>query len=145
MRSSLNVLVVEDESLIAMDIEMMLEDSGHRVVAEAASVRALEAYGAETPVDLAFVDLHLAEGSSGLEAQKHIAKCWPDAIVVFVTANPKKLPDDLAGGHGVISKPFSSAGFKAAIRYIEEGILDPPPSFACPSSLTAGPAMEKRW
>ncbi len=58
------VLIVEDEALIAMDIEMMIEDLGHRVSATANSVAsALEAIDNHTP-SLAVVDLNLGGESS---------------------------------------------------------------------------------
>ncbi|MGI4746277.1 MAG: response regulator [Janthinobacterium lividum] len=120
-------MVVEDEIILAMDISAVIEDSGHHVIAEAASLREVQAVPPSTSLDLAFVDMQLAEGSNGLDVCAHILTHWPAAIVVFVTANPKKIPDDFAGAHGVVPKPFSRNGLKEAIRYIEEGICDPPP------------------
>ena len=125
--SPINIMVVEDEAILAMDISMVIEDCGHRVIAEAASLREVQALPISISLDVAFVDMQLAEGSNGLDVCAHILAHWPAAIVVFVTANPKKIPDDFAGGHGVVPKPFSRNGLKEAIRYIEEGICEPPP------------------
>jgi DNA-binding response OmpR family regulator len=141
----LSVLIVEDEALLAMDIEAMVEDSGHRVVAEAASLHDVEAIDPDINFDLAFVDIQLAQGTSGLDVCQLIRRRWPDAFVVFVTANPRKVPGDFCGGHGVIPKPFSRNGLMAAMRYIEEGVCDPPPTSPQPASFTASPAFAASW
>ncbi|QBX34842.1 response regulator [Paracoccus liaowanqingii] len=141
----LSILVVEDEFIIAMDIEMMIEDAGHRVLGTAASLQAVEALPVGDRPDVALVDMQLAQGSTGLEVNDEIRRRWPDTIVVFVTANPKKIPEDFAGAHGVIAKPFSAAGFTAALRYLEEGVCDPPPVSPEPGSFVASPAFAAQW
>lgn len=138
---TLAVLIVEDEALLAMDIQSMIEDSGHRVVGEAASLREVLALPSSLAPDLAFVDLQLAEDSNGLDVCRLIQSRWPGTGIVFVTANPAKLPPDMAGAHGVIPKPFSRNGLMSAMRYIGEGMLDPPPVSPLPSSFSASPAF----
>ena len=104
----MEVLIVEDEMLLAMDIEAMIEDSGHHVLAEAASVEEVEALPDEIVPQLAFVDLHLAHGADGFDVTRIIQRRWPDALIVFVTANVARIPPDFAGADGVIAKPFSA-------------------------------------
>lgn len=145
MIGAMDVLIVEDEMLLAMDIEAMVEDSGHHVLAEAASLEDVEALPEDITPQLAFVDIHLAHGSNGLDVCRLIQKRWPDALIVFVTANVSKIPDDFSGAHGVISKPFSHAGIANALRYLAEGLFDPPPSSPSPSSLIASPHLLQRW
>ena len=96
----LRFLVVEDEALLATDLGMLMEDAGHGVVAEAACLR--EVQGLDDGIDphVASVDLQLADGSSGLDVCAHIQSHRADMIIVFVTANPRKLPDDHAGRTG---------------------------------------------
>ncbi|KQR82166.1 response regulator [Sphingomonas sp. Leaf343] len=141
----LSVLIVEDEALLAMDIEAMVEDAGHRVVGEAASLYDVEGLPGHLRPDLAFVDIQLAKGTSGLDVCAVIRRRWTDAIVVFVTANPLKIPADFAGGHGVIPKPFSRNGLMSAMRFIEEGVCDPPPLSPQPASFIAAPAFAASW
>jgi CheY-like chemotaxis protein len=144
-RPPLSVLVVEDEALLAMDIEAMIEDVGHHVVAEAASLFDVQALSDTLFPNLAFVDVQLARQTSGLDVARLITQRWPETFIIFVTANPKKIPDDFAGGHGVIPKPFSRSGLKSAMRYIEEGLCDPPPTSSQPSSFVASPAFAASW
>lgn len=141
----LSILIVEDEALLAMDLESMVEDAGHRVVAEAASLHDVADLPGDCHFDLAFVDIQLARGTDGLEVSRLIQERWNGTFIVFVTANPAKIPDDFAGAHGVIPKPFSRNGLMAAMRYIEEGVCEPPPVSPQPASFHASPAFAASW
>ena len=141
--TDLAVLIVEDEALLAMDLEAMIEDCGHHVAAEAASFDQVEALTIDAP-DLVFLDMHLAHGSSGLEVAALIRERWADAVIVFVTAI-EKIPPDFAGAYGVIPKPFSRNGLMSAMRYLQQGMSDPPPSIARPISFVASPAIAADW
>jgi AmiR/NasT family two-component response regulator len=142
---SLRILIVEDELLLAMDIAGMAEDSGHEIVGEAASASAVAALDVGLCPDLVFLDMRLAGGESGLDAARIIADRWPSALIVFVTANPRLLPEDFTRYGGVIAKPFSRGGFMAAMTYLHQGIADPPPAAAMPSCFKAAPALAHDW
>lgn len=143
--SPLSILIVEDEALVAMDIEAMVEDSGHRVVGEAASLDEVAALDVMLRPDLVLLDVQLARGSSGLDVCALVRRRWADAFIFFITANPKKLPEDFCGGHGVIPKPFSRSGLSTALRYIAEGVIDPPPRSSQPTSFIASPHFAATW
>ena len=142
---TLSVLIVEDEAILVMDIEAMVEDLGHYVIGEAASYQEVTEMTLDRAPDLAFVDVQLASGSSGLDVCQYLGDRWPETAVVFVTANPKMLPEDFLGAFGVIPKPFSRAGLLSAMRFLEEGILDPPPSIDAPPSFIASPRVARDW
>lgn len=144
-RPPLKILIVEDEALLAMDIEAMVEDSGHVVFAEASTLEGVRALAPSPSPDIAFVDIHLAGGDSGLDVSALIQRRWSDAVVVFLTANPLRIPADFAGAHGVIPKPFSRGGLMSAMRYLEQGVCKPPPSLAQPISFVAAPDLAARW
>ena len=145
MTKVMEVLIVEDEMLLAMDIEAMIEDSGHHVLAEAASLQDVQALPDDLNPQLALVDIHLAHNSNGLDVCRYIRAQWPDALIIFATANVSKIPADFSGAHGVIAKPFSHAGVVNAIKYLAEGIFDPPPSIPRPTSLLPSPHLKPRW
>jgi CheY-like chemotaxis protein len=140
----LSFLVVEDETILAMDLSSMIEDAGHQVVAEAASLREVKALHRGASPHVAFVDLQLAEGSSGLDVCAFIRERWASAIVVFVTANPGHIQTH-HGAHGVIAKPFSRNSLMSAMRYIAEGICDPPPSSPHPVDFKSFPRLSESW
>lgn len=141
----LRVLIVEDEALLAMDIESMIQDAGHLVIAESSSLGDVEALDIALRPDLAFVDVQLAKGSSGLDVCRLIHQRWADTAIVFVTANLLKIPPDYCGHYGVIPKPFSRNGLMSAMRYIEEGVCEPPPVSPRPTSFIASPATDALW
>lgn len=139
------ILIVEDEALLAMDIEAMVEDLGHLIVGESASLDEVRALPDDLRPDLAFVDVQLAHGSSGLDACRVIRDRWQATEVVFVTANLTKIPPDFCGGLGVIPKPFSRSGLVSAMKYLTEGISDPPPVSSQPQSFLAAPETMRIW
>lgn len=141
----LRVLIVEDEALLAMDIEAIVEDLGHVIVGDAASLDDVVALASDLRPNLAFIDIQLARGSSGLDACRVVRNRWPETEVVFVTANALKIPPDFCGGLGVIPKPFSRNGLVSAMKYLTEGLCDPPPVSQRPASFIAAPHTASRW
>jgi two-component system, response regulator PdtaR len=123
------VLIVEDEALVALELEQMLEDDGFRIcgVADCTSL-ALEHMKAHQP-DVALVDLHLADGFTGVEIAADISN--NGCMVVFMTANVNRVPYGLPGTLGVIPKPYTESGFRSAMRYVRdlcEGRTGNPPA-----------------
>jgi CheY-like chemotaxis protein len=113
-----NVLIVEDEPLIALDLQQILEGLGHSVSSIARTHKdALKAARVEKP-GLVIADIRLADGSSGVDAVNDILKSFA-VPVVFVTA----FPDKLATGTGpeptfVIPKPFREDAVKAIVSQV---------------------------
>ena len=107
------VLVVEDEIFIAINIESVIETIGHACVGTAATSRkALElAPGA----DLAFVDLNLNDGPTGLELGRELA--GRGITVTYMTANPEQLGTGVPGTIGVLSKPVDDNELRQAMEY----------------------------
>jgi len=140
-----SVLIVEDEAVLAMDLEAIVEDCGHNVFGEAMALDEVEAFDQAQGPDVALVDLNLARGSSGLDVCAYIRRHWPDTAVIFVTANPKQIPGDFGGAHGVIPKPFSRSGLLLAMRFIEQGLSHPPPTGDQPPSFFPAPHIAQAW
>ena len=110
-----SVLIIEDEPVIAADIEALVKELGHRVTDIAATrTEAVEAVNRETP-GLVLADIQLADGSSGIDAVKDIL-ARHDTPVIFITAFPERL---LTGERPeptfLITKPFQPQTVKAAI------------------------------
>ena len=141
---SLRVLVVEDEALLVMDIEQIIEGAGHRMVADVPSVPRLTRLPPELTPDLAFVDLHLAGGSSGLDAAAWIRKAWPEALIVFVTANARQLLPDIPSGDAVLSKPYTECGMAGVLSFLGQGLSDPPPNRPPPPDFVTTPRLRRR-
>jgi len=109
------VLIIEDEPVIAADIEALVTELGHTVVDIAATrTEAVDAINRRTP-GLVLADIQLADGSSGIDAVKDILARF-DVPVIFITAFPERL---LTGERPeptfLITKPFQPETVKAAI------------------------------
>ncbi|MEZ0305742.1 MAG: response regulator [Hyphomicrobiaceae bacterium] len=110
-----DVVIIEDEPLIAMDLEQLVQGLGHRVVRVARTERqAIEAVKQARP-GLVLADIQLADGSSGLDAVNEFLRMFP-VPVIFVTAFPERLLTGLKPEPTfLISKPFQADGLKAVI------------------------------
>jgi CheY-like chemotaxis protein/DNA-directed RNA polymerase specialized sigma24 family protein len=110
-----DVLIIEDEPVIAADIEALVRELGHTVLEIAATrTEAVEAVIRQAP-GLVLADIQLADGSSGIDAVKDILGQM-DVPVIFITAFPERL---LTGERPeptfLITKPFQPQTVKAAI------------------------------
>ncbi len=109
------VLIIEDEPIIAMDIETIVRDLGHTVTGVAVTRdEALSQALARRP-GLVLADIQLADDSSGIDAVKDILAEF-SVPVIFITAFPERL---LTGERPeptfLITKPFQRSTVKAAI------------------------------
>src|SRR5688572_3362524 len=102
---SSKVLVVEDEILVATEFENLLYDLGHQPVGIAMDSR--QALALADDAELAFVDINLVDGPTGVELGRTLAR--RGVTVVYMTANPEQLGDGVAGTVGVIAKPADNA------------------------------------
>lgn len=112
---SADVLIIEDEPLIAMDLEALVADIGHRVQGIARTHSEAIAEVAKKTPSLVLADIHLADGSSGLEAVNEILSSIT-VPVIFITAFPERLltgqkPEPVF----LVAKPFEPAVVKALI------------------------------
>jgi DNA-directed RNA polymerase specialized sigma24 family protein len=113
-----DVLIIEDEPLIAIDLKRLLTDLGHRVTSVARNHKeALQAAARKRP-GLVLADIRLEDGSSGLDAVNEMLQDFK-VPVVFVTAYPEEL---MTGRRPeptfLITKPFRDDAVKAIISQV---------------------------
>ena len=109
------IMIIEDEPLIAMDIEDMVRGLGHTVTGIARThSEAVELYHRTSP-RMVLADIQLADGSSGIDAVNDILKN-STIPVIFITAFPERL---LTGEKPepafLVTKPFNPDMVKALI------------------------------
>ncbi|MBL8551211.1 MAG: response regulator [Hyphomonadaceae bacterium] len=110
-----DVLVIEDEAMIALDIQELTEELGHRVTSIARTRAEAVAQARQKRPGLVLADIQLADASSGIDAVKDILKDF-DAPVIFVTAYPERLlTGDRPEPAYLITKPFDRLALKATI------------------------------
>lgn len=110
------ILIVEDEYLVAVDLEAALEERGYSSVGIAPDLDAALSLAVEKP-DLALVDIHLRDGQTGPQIAERLARDFGIAVL-FVTANPRMaLGAGTPGIIGVLNKPCREDIVAAAVDY----------------------------
>lgn len=111
------ILIVEDEYLVAADMEAVLEERGFETVGIAPDMETALSLAQAKP-DLALVDIHLRDGPTGPQIAERLAKAY-QVPVVFVTANASLVDKPPAPGVlGVLSKPCGEEVIGAAVEYL---------------------------
>ncbi len=109
------IMIIEDEPLIAMDIEQMVESLGHKVVSIARTHKEAVNLFNQTQPRMILADIQLADGSSGIDAVNDILMAH-SVPVIFITAFPERL---LTGERPeptfLVTKPFNPEMVKALI------------------------------
>ena len=101
-----DVLIIEDEPIIAMDIEELVASCGHRVVGVAATETDAVAMAEKNRPGLILADINLGQGGDGTSAVSRIMRNHY-APVIFVTAYPERLlTGEALEPAFVITKPF---------------------------------------
>jgi DNA-binding response OmpR family regulator len=111
---SASILIVEDEFLVALEMQSILEENGYRVLGIAADLVSAMEY-ASLSIDLALVDLNLRDGLTGPQIGATLGS--KGVTVRFVTANPRLLGNGIAGAIGVITKPTDDEMVRNAVLY----------------------------
>ena len=119
-----DIMIIEDEPLIAMDIEQLVESLGHKVTGIARTHKEALAMYSKTQPKMILADIQLADGSSGIDAVNDILADTP-LPVIFITAFPERL---LTGERPeptfLVTKPFNPDMVKALISqalFFDEG------------------------
>lgn len=112
------VLIIEDETLIAMDLSDIVSSLGHTIVATASTADRAVAAAATHKPNLILADIQLAEGSSGIDAVRDILT-KVSTPVIFITAFPERL---LTGERPeptfLIAKPYAEETVRAMVSQV---------------------------
>jgi CheY-like chemotaxis protein len=104
-----DVLIIEDETFIAMDLESLVKNLGHNVIGVARTHTDAVALAKSHRPGLILADIQLADGSSGLDAVNELLRAF-EVPVVFITAYPERfLTGERPEPAFLISKPFQPA------------------------------------
>lgn len=111
------VLIIEDEAIIAMELKMMLESKGHKVVSIAyTGEQAVELAESDHP-DLILTEIILQGEMDGIEAVTKIHSRRKTPIIYITTIAYLKSDPRLIATNpvAVIAKPFKDAELFKAI------------------------------
>jgi DNA-directed RNA polymerase specialized sigma24 family protein len=110
-----NVLIIEDEALIALDLETLVENLGHKVVGIARTRAEATSIARANPPGLILADIQLADGSSGLDAVNDLINSF-EVPVIFITAYPERfLTGERPEPTFLVSKPYQPATVSALV------------------------------
>ncbi|WBU52911.1 response regulator [Paracoccus sp. SCSIO 75233] len=111
-----NVMIIEDETIIAMDLKGIVQALGHEVTGIARTHTAAIQLAGESRPDLILADIQLADGSSGIDAVNELLRSSLDVPVIFVTAFPERLlTGDRPEPAFLISKPYTEDQVSSAV------------------------------
>ena len=109
--TALRVMIVEDEMILALDLEDMLLDAGYTVVGQASDMPEALAIAESVGggIDVAIMDINLARGSNGVETAAALRKLW-NIPSLFVSGNLDERTRQMAMEWqpiGFVGKPYS--------------------------------------
>jgi DNA-binding response OmpR family regulator len=117
------VAIIEDEFLVALQIEDILLDHGYSVVATVSDFAGAAAI--VQPTDVALVDLNLRDGLSGPRIACMLSERFGTRII-YVTASCAQIGEPAATALGVVHKPFTRASIEAVVAYALDDSLSVP-------------------
>ena len=132
-QGQLSVLIVEDEAVVALELELAIRGVGHDVAGVAADLREAVQIAHGQHIDLALVDINLRDGRTGVRIAELLAQDH-QVSVVFLTANPDLVPKGFTDALGVYPKPYDIDAVGELIRFAArirrtEAVGEPPRRF----------------
>jgi CheY-like chemotaxis protein len=131
MRNRRGVLVIEDEDILAAELQSLLETEGCLVTGVAADTAEALTLADEVKPDWAIVDLHLRDGLTGAQIGRRLAKDYA-VPVLYVTSDIIAAPLDHPGIIGMFPKIFYGTDFRDVVKFVDaylEGYRTVPPKF----------------
>jgi len=106
---SVNIVLAEDEKIIALLLTKMLENRGYKVLKTFDYAEGLIEYVKNNKVDVVLMDIYLKGATDGIEAAK-VINSFSDVMIIYVTANADPVTKELAlktRQYGYFEKPLS--------------------------------------
>jgi DNA-binding response OmpR family regulator len=111
----MDILIAEDEPLIAFELEAELLEAGYTVIGPVATVEEALAASEVTPPELALLNIDLQRGGSGVVLARTLLQRY-GAPSIFISGNPREAGEAHDAALGYISKPFFSGAVVAAVK-----------------------------
>jgi DNA-directed RNA polymerase specialized sigma24 family protein len=113
-----DILIIEDEVLIALDLENLVESLGHRSIGIARTRSEAIAIARTKRPGLILADIQLADGSSGLDAVNDMLNSF-EVPVIFITAYPERfLSGERPEPAFLVSKPYQQSTVSALVSQV---------------------------
>jgi len=116
----LNIMIVDDSTIIRKTLRMKLEALGHNIIAEAKSGKEAVALYSEVIPDLVTMDITMPI-MNGIEALKIIRKSYKDAKIIMITSHGEEkmvMEAIMNGAKGYILKPITEEKLAESIQRV---------------------------
>lgn len=140
----MRVLIVEDQTLIALMLMNCLLEAGHDVVGPASSSEEALSLMESEPLDAAFVDVDLEKPDAGLTVARELERSHVQ--VIFTTAQPDRVRA-CGTGIGLFTKPYNAEDAAKVLRLTESSVEHGALEVSGPRSfewLTADPDLDQK-
>jgi CheY-like chemotaxis protein len=129
----MRILIVEDESIIALNTEADLETAGHTVVGLAMTADEAVTLADRCQPDLVLMDIRLAKGN-GVQAAQIIHSRWAIPSL-FATSHVEHSADTCRAALGCLRKPYDRRSLLRSIQIVEQLMNGLEPALSPPSNL----------
>jgi len=114
--NKLNILIVEDESLVAMELQQAIENMGHNVVEYATNVKMAKKFFEQFEIDLVLMDINLNDSVNGIELYKSLEIQTPIIYLTAYTDEETMSQAISTNPLGYLIKPHTEDELKAIIK-----------------------------
>jgi CheY-like chemotaxis protein len=110
------VLVVEDDSIIRMDIVDCLEEAGFAVLEAADADQAIQILEQRNDIRLVFTDVDMPGSMDGLKLAAAVRDRWPPVAIIVASGHVLPQPSQIPEGGRFFQKPYSRPEIAQAVR-----------------------------
>ena len=115
-QKGITVIVVEDETLVRLDIAMSLENEGFIVLEASNADDAIDILNAHPEIRLMFTDIDMPGSMDGLKLAEAVRDRWPP-VKIIVASGHRQLSDELLPVEGkFFSKPYDHTRIITTMR-----------------------------
>lgn len=117
--AAMNVLILEDEFLLAMMLADEVKDAGHNVIGPVATTAEAVCLAECTPIDVALLNLDLSQGAGGGQAATVLKQRW-NTPCLFVSGNREEAEKHRSFAVGFLEKPYSGDTLREALGVVQQ-------------------------
>lgn len=122
----MQVLVVEDDVMLADLLSEVLTDDGHVVCGVASTVAEAVALARRHRPDVGVLDMHLLGGESGSDVADQLAQSGDlgETAILYVTGGADRVLREARVGHACLSKPYQLSALREALEIVRDIVRD---------------------